>query len=133
MAPRRRGAMGECERRTQEARIAALFARPRTHYRAVQGALAAGASFFSGLPAGCAEDAGPTGALGAPRLVQHTSDHVPLVDRRPDVTGREAVPGQIDFARQALQLVLHLAVRLGSRGDHHRIDLEGSASARRGR
>src|SRR3972149_1153964 len=49
MTPRRRGAMGTRERRTQEARIAALFARPRTCYRAAQCALAAGALFFSGL------------------------------------------------------------------------------------
>ena len=49
MTPRLQSAMGTRERRTQEVRIAALFARPRTHYRAAQCALEAGASFFSSL------------------------------------------------------------------------------------
>ncbi len=49
MTPRRQDAMAECERRTQEVRIAALFARPRTCYRAGQCVLAAVASFFSSL------------------------------------------------------------------------------------
>jgi hypothetical protein len=49
------GTIATRERRTQEARIAALFAhaakaRPRTCYRAGQRVLAAGASFFSSLP-----------------------------------------------------------------------------------
>jgi hypothetical protein len=56
MTPRRRSAMGECERRTQEALIAALFARPRTHYRAAQCVPGAGASFFSSLQGGFGGD-----------------------------------------------------------------------------
>ena len=50
MTLRRQSAMGMRERRTQEARIAALFARPRTCYRAAQGALEAEASFLNSLP-----------------------------------------------------------------------------------
>ena len=49
MERRRQSAMGTRERRTQEARIAALFARPRTCYRAAQCVLMAGALFFSSL------------------------------------------------------------------------------------
>ena len=49
MTPRRQSAMGECERRTQGALIAALFVRPRTYYRAAQCVLRAGVSFFSSL------------------------------------------------------------------------------------
>ena len=49
MTPRRRNALGMCERRTQGARIAALFARLRTCYRAAQRVSAAGASLFSSL------------------------------------------------------------------------------------
>ena len=49
MTFRRQSAMGTRERRTQGARIAALFARPRTCYPAAQSFLAAGASFFSSL------------------------------------------------------------------------------------
>ena len=41
--------MGMRERRTQEARIAALFARPRTYYRAAKCFPAAGVSLFSSL------------------------------------------------------------------------------------
>ena len=44
--------MGMRVRRTQEARIAALFARPRTYYRAAECVPAAGVSLFSGLLAG---------------------------------------------------------------------------------
>ncbi|OFV82948.1 MAG: hypothetical protein A2W26_10530, partial [Acidobacteria bacterium RBG_16_64_8] len=49
MTLRSEGAMAECETRTEEARIAALFARPMTQYRAGQCALAAKALFFSSL------------------------------------------------------------------------------------
>jgi hypothetical protein len=49
MTPRLQSAMGMRDRRTQEVRIAALFARPRTHYRAAKCGLKAGASFFSSL------------------------------------------------------------------------------------
>jgi hypothetical protein len=41
--------IGTRERRVEGARIAALFARPMTYYRAAQRVLAAGASFFSSL------------------------------------------------------------------------------------
>jgi hypothetical protein len=47
MTPRRQGSIAARERRTQEAQIAALFARPRTCYRAGQRVLAAVVSFFS--------------------------------------------------------------------------------------
>jgi len=46
MTLRCQNAMAQCERRTQEVRIAALFARPRTCYRAGECVLGAGASFF---------------------------------------------------------------------------------------
>jgi hypothetical protein len=49
MKLRLESAMGMRERRTQEERIAALFARPRTHYRAAQCTPEAKASFFSSL------------------------------------------------------------------------------------
>jgi len=49
MTLRRKGAMGERERRTQEALVAALRARPRTPYRAGQCVLVAKASLFSSL------------------------------------------------------------------------------------
>jgi len=49
MTLRRQGTIAARERRTQEARIAALFVRPRTYYRAGQRALTAVASFFSSL------------------------------------------------------------------------------------
>ena len=49
MTPRRQSAMGMRERRTQGAQIAALFARPRTYYRAAQCTLEAAASFFNSL------------------------------------------------------------------------------------
>ena len=49
MTLRRQGAMGERERRTQEALVAALRARPRTLYRAGQCVLVAKASLFSSL------------------------------------------------------------------------------------
>ncbi len=49
MTRRRQGAMGERERRTQEAFVAALRARPRTSYRAGQCVLVAEASLFSSL------------------------------------------------------------------------------------
>ena len=52
MTLRLESAMGMRERRTQEVRIAALFARPRTYYRAAQCALEAEASFFSSLLSG---------------------------------------------------------------------------------
>ena len=58
MTPRRQGAMGECERRTQGALIAALFVRPRTYYRAAQCVLRAGVSFFSSLLANAAQVSG---------------------------------------------------------------------------
>ena len=49
MTLRSQSAMGTRERRTQEVRIAALFVRPRTCYRAAQCALEAAASFLSSL------------------------------------------------------------------------------------
>ena len=49
MTLRREGAIAAGERRTQEALVAALRARPRTHYRAGQRGLVAEASFFSSL------------------------------------------------------------------------------------
>jgi hypothetical protein len=49
MTPRSQGTIAARERRTQGAQIAALFARPRTCYRAGQRVLAAVASFFSSL------------------------------------------------------------------------------------
>ena len=64
MTPRQQGAMGECERRTEEARIAALFARPRTHYRAVQCVLLSGTSSFSSLLASPDASDGLSGLLG---------------------------------------------------------------------
>jgi hypothetical protein len=50
MTLRHQGAMGERETRTQEALVAALRARPRTQYRAVQCVLGAKASVFNSLP-----------------------------------------------------------------------------------
>ena len=52
MTLRHQGAMGEGETRTQEALVAALRARPRTPYRAVQCVLGAKASILSSLLAG---------------------------------------------------------------------------------
>ena len=49
MTLRRQRALGEGETRTQEALVAALRARPRTPYRAVQCALGAKASIFNSL------------------------------------------------------------------------------------
>jgi hypothetical protein len=49
MTLRRRKVVGMRERRTQGARIAALLARLRTHYRAAQCVPAAEASFFGSL------------------------------------------------------------------------------------
>jgi uncharacterized membrane protein len=49
MALRRQDAIAACETRTQGARIAALFVRPRTQYRAGQRVLAAVVSLFSSL------------------------------------------------------------------------------------
>jgi len=49
MALRLQSEMGECETRTQGALVAALRARPRTPYRAVQCVLGAKASLFSSL------------------------------------------------------------------------------------
>ena len=51
MEPRPQSVMGECETRTQEVLVAALRARPRTLYRAVQCVLEAKASIFNSLPA----------------------------------------------------------------------------------
>jgi len=53
MTLRRQGAMGERETRTQGALVAALRARPRTLYRAVQCVLGAKASIFNSLLCGC--------------------------------------------------------------------------------
>jgi hypothetical protein len=47
MTLRRQNTISTCERRIEEARIAALFARPMTYYRAAQCVLAAGVSFFN--------------------------------------------------------------------------------------
>src|SRR5665811_439617 len=52
MTLRRQGAMGERETRTQRALVAALRARPRTPYRAVQCVLGAKASIFNSLLSG---------------------------------------------------------------------------------
>jgi len=49
MTLRRQDTIAAGEKRTQEARIAALFARPSTHDRAGQRILAAVASLFDGL------------------------------------------------------------------------------------
>jgi hypothetical protein len=49
MTLRRQGAMGERETRTQGALVAALRARPRTPYRAVQCVMVAKASIFNSL------------------------------------------------------------------------------------
>ena len=49
MTRRRQGTIAASERRTQEVRIAGLFARPRTHCRAGQRVLGAVASLFSSL------------------------------------------------------------------------------------
>ena len=49
MTLRHQGAMGTRETRTQEALVAALRARPRTPYRAVQCLLVAKASIFNSL------------------------------------------------------------------------------------
>ena len=49
MTLRLQSACAECETRAQEALVAAVHARPRTPYRAVQCVLVAKASFFSGL------------------------------------------------------------------------------------
>ena len=49
MTLRRKNTIAAGERRTQEARIAALFARPRTYYRTGQRVLAAVASLFNSL------------------------------------------------------------------------------------
>jgi hypothetical protein len=49
MTLRPQNAMATRERRTQGAQIAALFARPRTCYRAGKRVLGAVASFFNGL------------------------------------------------------------------------------------
>ena len=49
MTLRRQNAIVARETRTQEARIAALLARPRTQYRAGQRVLTAVTSFFSSL------------------------------------------------------------------------------------
>jgi hypothetical protein len=51
MTLRRQGAMGEREKRTQEALVAAVRARPRTLYRAGQRVLVAKASLFSSFQA----------------------------------------------------------------------------------
>ena len=72
MERRYQSAMGARERRTQEARIAALFARPRTCYRAAQCVLGAGALFFSSLLMlqmnRCAEASGLGARAGGPPI-----------------------------------------------------------------
>jgi hypothetical protein len=52
MTLRRQGAMDTCETRTQEARVAALRARPRTPHRAVQCVMVAKALIFNSLYGG---------------------------------------------------------------------------------
>lgn len=51
MTLRRQNTIAACERRTQGARMAALFVRRRTHYRAGQRVLMAEASLFNSLAA----------------------------------------------------------------------------------